>query len=137
MIVQKSHFVLTTDAGGSVSQTLEEATGLGFSGFLLAIYYTPVTPYDATVDFSFTVPQVDLWVELNVTAAKMVFPRFQAHDTAGVGITRNSAGTPFRVPYLLVEEGITASITNGGNTKSGSFDILIAKDLDGIQEFGL
>lgn len=110
----------------------------GFDGFLIAIGYSASgTPYDATVDFSFTVPGLDLWVENNITSSRVKYPRFQAHSTDGSLITRNANATPFRQPYLLIDEPITVSITNGGNTKSGNIHILIGKHLDGAQEMGL
>lgn len=122
MYAERQAVTATTDADGNATAYTEAVTG----AIHTAIYTK--TDYAAGVDFTITgeVTGQTVWTESNVNASKTVCPRQATHDTAGVASLYAAAGEPVEAPVVLVNERIKIAIAQGGDTKSGAFQFIIA-----------
>jgi len=121
MSYAQSHIVeATTATGGAVSAFTPVVTGR-----VSAIIYTRPTgaPYASTADFTVTTEDSgqNVWVEANVNASTTVNPVI-ASNIAGTG----AASSLTESPIYAASERIKISIADGGNTKTGSFTVIIA-----------
>ena len=118
--LQKYAVKVTTAADGSATAYFERITGL-----IHEISYVK-TDFAAGVDFTITTETggKTVWTESNVNASATRMPRQPAHSTAGVAATYD--GT---VPVLdkigVVAERIKVVIAQGGDTKTGTFYLLV------------
>ena len=127
--------LVTTSGGGSVDQLVG---GLSdpyiFTGFLYGISYVKdlVNPYTDGVDFNINVTDntFRVWVETNVNASKVVYPRGDAHDQAGDPVYVNSSAEAEQRLHPLINDTITITITSGGASKVGSFYIFVLDHFD-------
>lgn len=114
------------------SVTIETATGGGATGFtpvvkgrVANIIYTAATgsPYASTADFTISAEGsgIGLWTESNVTASKTVSPSQPAHDQVGA-----TTADPARHPIFVANERVKIVIAQGGNTKAGTFEVVVA-----------
>lgn len=103
--------------------------GTGFTnvvtGRLLNIIYTK-GDYEDGVDFWITADGsgIPLWNEDDVNASKIVSPRQATHDTAGV--EQDTAGDVALGDIYLASERISIEVEDAGDSKTGTFDIIIA-----------
>lgn len=120
---QRHTVSVTTATGGGAEAHTPVVTGR-----VANIVYTAdgSTPFDATADFTITAEEtgIGLWTESNVTASKTVAPMQGANDQAGA--TLNTAGDVQSAPIYVANERVKIVIAQGGNTRSGSFDVVIA-----------
>lgn len=120
MFLEKHTVSLTTDASG-------DATGYtpAVNGRIMSIIYTK-TDYATGVDFSVTSETTGqtIWAEDDVDASKTVAPRQATHDTAGAASLYAAAGEPVEDHICVADERIKFVISNGGDTKTGSFVVI-------------
>ena len=118
---------LVTDASG-------DATGFTnvVKGLIHSIQYVK-TDYDNGVDFTITgeVTTQQVWVESNVNAAKTVAPSIPTHDEIGVASLYAAAGEPVERPIAIVEERLKFVIAQGGNVKTGAFQVVVDGSVQG------
>lgn len=120
MNLQTKNVTLTTDASGNASVDTAPVKGRIFS-----VIYNKDDFADG-VDFNLSTKNTNqnVWVENDVNAAKSVSPRQPLHDTSGAGSLYASGGEPVEGHIYAVDEPITITVANGGDTKSGSFTII-------------
>jgi hypothetical protein len=116
---------LTTAADGS-------ATGYSpfLSGRIAALHYVKdggANPFANGVDFTITAEATGetLWAENDVNASASRYPRVGTHSTAGVAALYASAGTAVNDLIRLSRDRVKIVIASGGNTKVGSFRIIV------------
>jgi hypothetical protein len=112
---------LTTDASGDAIGYTANVTGR-----IHSIKYTK-DDFADTVDFTITTEATaqNAWVQENVTATATVAPRQATHSTAGVASLYAAAGEPVETPVVAVNERIKIVVANGGDAKSGTFDVIV------------
>lgn len=112
---------VVTAANGSATVTIGPITGR-----LVSIGYVKTDFVDG-VDFAVTTLQTlqNLWTQSNVNASVQVAPRQKTHDNAGAEALYAAGGTNVRDHYILVDDYIQIAVTNGGDTKTGRFDIVV------------
>jgi len=114
----------------NVVVTTGTATGTGYTpvvnGFVLAIVYTK-DDFASGVDFTITgeTSGINIWTQNNVNATVTVYPRNATCDTAGVASLYAVAGEPVEDRIPVAQERIKIAIAEGGNGKSGTFDLYI------------
>lgn len=116
---------VTTDASGDGSASSEKL----FAGPLLTIIYTPddtspfATGFDVTVVTAVT--GQTLWTGTDVgTSAVTVNPRQPTHDSTGAASLFAGSGEPIEDYFYLTQEGVTVTVAEGGNAKTGTFRII-------------
>lgn len=119
--IQRHKIDVTTAADGSAT-----AYSPALTGNLSQIRYVK-TDFAAGVDFVITaeVTGETLWSELDVNADKTIAPRQATHSTAGVAALYAAAGTAVLDKIGLAEDRVKIVIAAGGNTKTGTFHIII------------
>lgn len=120
MYAERHTVTLTTDANGAATGFTPVVTGR-----VLGIRYVK-DDFANGVDFTITAEATgeNLWIEENVNASKSVYPRAQVHDLAGVGRTYDGTRTVGE-PVTIANDRVKIAIAQGGNTKSGTFHVLI------------
>lgn len=120
MAYAETHTVsITTDASGD---------GTGYTpvlnGKIINIIYTK-DDYAVDVDFAITAEGsgLDIWTENDVNATKTVSPKQPTHTQAGV--ENDSAGDVLLEDIYLTNERVKIVVSNGGNTKSGTFKVIV------------
>ena len=113
---------VTTDASGN---STDYTTNI-VNGRILSVKYTK-TDFADTVDFTITTEGTaqNVWVEANVTDTKTVAPRQATHSTSGVASLYAGSGEPVEDCVVAVNERIKIVVAAGGDTKSGTFDIIV------------
>lgn len=121
MHVQRHTVTVTTDAAGAATAY---TSGL-VNGRIFSIKYTKST-FDNGVDFTITTEDTaqNLWVESDVNATATRAPRQPTHDSVGAASLYASGGEPVEGYICAASERIKIVIAQGGNTKTGTFDIL-------------
>ncbi len=120
--IQKYEVVLVTAADG---------TAEGFTpvvcGFIEHIHYTKVD-FAAGVDISIVGEDADeaYWVEADVNASTSKSPRHPTHDVAGAVLKYAPAGANVESSIPICRERIKVSVAQGGDTKTGTFEIYIS-----------
>lgn len=117
---------VTTDADGDGSA----GTAGTFSGPVRTIVYTPddtspfATGFDVTVVAAAT--GQTLWTGTNVgTSAVTVNPRQPVHDSTGAASLYAGGGEAVEDYFYLANEAITITVAEGGDTKTGTFRIVV------------
>lgn len=132
MHTERHAITITTAAGGGATASLPEpgaAPGVGpgrsLTGRILTLIYAKDDFADG-VDFTITVESTGetVWTEENVNASKTVVPGQPTHSTAGVVATYDATRVVF-APIVLANDRIEIVIANGGDTKSGTFTVVI------------
>lgn len=111
--------VVTTDANGdSTDYTCYIA------GHVCQIRYVK-TDFAAGVDVAITnnLTGQNIWTEANVDATKTVAPRQATHGEDGVPLEYTSNGETVESHITLGDERIKVVVSNGGDTKTGTFYI--------------
>ena len=111
--VQKVKATLTTDASGDATNT-----DFGpFRGYLDKIIYTKV---DFATGVDFTITEVNsgetIWTQNNQDASIIKRPGDLVQDTAGADTTQYDR--------MWIEGDISVVVASGGNTKTGTFEIV-------------
>lgn len=121
MYIERHRLTITTDASGDATAYSPTVTGR-----VLAIVYTK-TDYDNTADFTISAEATaeTIWQESNVNASAVRAPRQPTHDTVGAASLYAAAGEPVEDFIYLANDRVKFVIAQGGNTKSGQFDLLI------------
>lgn len=118
MGIKRAIVSATTDSGGAATVYSNPITGE-----ILAIRY--IKPgagnYADTVDFTITGRDSGqgLWTEQDVTASAARYPRSPIH-----AVGDGSAISGGYTPVVFVDEQVQIAIANGGDTKTGSFEIV-------------
>lgn len=106
---------VTTDASGNATEYSE-----AHNGRIVRIEYNK-TNFDNGVDFTITLEKdatVGVWTESNVNADKTVHPTVLVQDNVGVDHTSRDFA-------WLCNERLKVVVASGGNTKTGSFDLIV------------
>jgi hypothetical protein len=122
MYAERHVVTLTTDSNG-------DATGFTpvVRGRVAAIHYVKADFADG-VDVTVTAVQTGetIWSEANVNASAVRAPRQAAHKTDGAAALYAAAGEPVLEPIVLAEDLVKIVVANGGDTKTGTFHVVIA-----------
>lgn len=120
-MIRKFQVDITTAADGSAT-----AYSPYLSGYLHQIQYVK-TDFADGVDFTITAEATGetLWTESNVNAAVIKAPRQATHSTAGVAALYAAGGTAVNDRIALSRDRVKIAIASGGDTKTGSFTILV------------
>lgn len=111
----------TTDASGDATEYSDTI----HHGEILAVIYTKDDFADG-VDFDISLEDTEqeLWDEDDVNASATRYPRVQVHDTTGTALTLDGTRIAYtRIP--VYRERVKVVIANGGDTKSGTFLVLV------------
>jgi hypothetical protein len=119
---QPYKLTVTTDASGNATAYVptDAEGGPIVNGKVISVQYTKIDFAD-TVDFTITGEDSGegIWTESNVTASKIVRPTVLVQDQLGVDTASN------RDYVFLANERIKIVIAQGGDTKSGTFRIIV------------
>lgn len=126
--MKRHKVVVITAADGS-------ATGYTpvISGEIMQVEYVKDTAsaganaYADTVDFAITGEDtgVGIWTEANITASAVRAPRQPTHTQAGAAALYAAGGVGVNAPIAIARDRVKIAITNGGNTKTGTFHVLV------------
>lgn len=96
------------------------------SGKVHSIHYLK-TDFADGVDFTITAEATgeQIWVESNVNAATVRYPRAPTHSSAGVASLYAASGTAVQAAPAVANDRIKIVIAQGGNAKSGAFHFLV------------
>lgn len=121
MAIRKFRVPVTTASDGSAT-----AYSPYLSGLIHSIQYVK-TDFADGVDFTITVDGTGetIWTESNVNAAVVKAPRQATHTTAGVASLYASGGTAVQERVAVSRDRVKIVIAQGGDTKSGVFNILV------------
>ena len=113
---------VTTIADGSATAYSEVITGR-----IHSMTYTK-TDFTDGVDFTITLEATGqtVWTQSNVNATATVAPRIATTDTAGVASLYAAAGEPVEDYLVAAEDRVKIVIAAGGDTKTGTFTIIVA-----------
>ena len=104
-------------------------TDVGVTGALRSIQYVKAgaANYADGVDFAITSETTGqgLWTEANVNASAIRCPRQATHDSVGVALLYAGGGAAVTDFIYLAGERVKISITNAGDTKTGTFYITV------------
>lgn len=111
--------------------TASNGTGTGYTpvvtGKILGVIYTKASSdaYAVGVDFDITAEDSGLiiWDEDSVDSSKTVSPRQATHDVNGV--EQSTAGDVNLDFIYLAQDRVKIEIVNGGDTKTGSFKVIV------------
>lgn len=112
--------IITATGGGATGYTPP------ITGSINEIIYTAATAASAlasTADFTVTVERDGrgLWAESNITASKAVRPR--RAPTSVLGATASTA--PINEPVMVANDRVKIVVAQGGNTKQGTFSVIV------------
>lgn len=111
---------VTTATGGGVTAYSPVVTGR-----IAAIRYIKdgTAPLASTSDFTITTESTaqNLWVDTNINATENVYPVI-AGNIGGTG----AASSLVEVPVFAALERVKIVVAQGGNTKVGSFVVVVA-----------
>jgi hypothetical protein len=111
---------VTTDSGGAATVYFDAANKV-----IHAIRYVAdgSTPYDNTVDFTFTgeTTGMNVLTIANVSASATYYPVAAANKAAD-----GSASTLTERPVILANERLKLVLAQGGNAKVGAFHVIYA-----------
>lgn len=112
---------VTTDASGDATVY----TSKPVNGRIFTVKYSK-TDFADGVDFTITTETTgqNVWVQENVNASALVCPRQPTHDYAGNASLYASGGEPVEDYIIAANERIKIVIAAGGDTKSGTFEII-------------
>jgi hypothetical protein len=112
---------VTTAADGSAT-----AYSPRVSGKVHSIHYLKTDFVDG-VDFTVTAEATgeQLWVENNVNAGTVRYPRAATHSAAGVAALYATGGTAVQAVPAVANDRVKIVIAQGGNVKTGAFHILV------------
>lgn len=110
---------VTTDGSGNATAYSSPITGL-----LHAIRYKKASSgnFSDGVDFAIVGRDTSqgIWTETNVNASALRYPRAANH-----GVGDGAALTGIYDKILLMDEQVQIGIASGGDTKSGTFELIV------------
>lgn len=117
----------------TVTTGASDGKGSGFTpvvnGRILNIIYTKASSgnYADTVDFVVTTEDtaITIWDQDNVTATATVAPRQATHSTAGTASLYAADGAAVNDFIYVANERIKIAVENGGNSKTGTFTVIV------------
>jgi len=119
--VKRVSVTVTTDAAGAATGYTEAVNGV-----VSAIEYTKV---DFDNGSTMTVSQdrsgETIWTEANVNASAIRRPRAATHSTAGAAALYAAGGVAVNDKIAVVDSRIKVVIASGGNTKTGTFTVVL------------
>jgi hypothetical protein len=117
MNAQRLRVTPVTDASGNATYYSEN-----FSGRVHSLSYLKVDFADG-VDFTITLERTgqSVWTDTNINATETVYPV----AAANLGTT-GGASTLSEVPIIAANDRLKIVIVQGGNVKSGNFDLVVA-----------
>lgn len=122
MFAQRHEVTITTNSSGS---------GVGYTslvtGKLSQIRYVK-SDYADGVDFNITAEATGetLWAEEDVNASVTKAPRQATHATDGTEALYEEEGAAVLDDIMLANDRIKIAVTNGGDTRTGTFHVIIA-----------
>lgn len=115
---------VTTDGSGNAV-----AYSPRTSGRVHSIHYVKPASggYTDGVDFTITADRTgeQIWVENNVNASTVRYPRTATHSPAGVASLFAADGTAVQDKIGLANERVKIALAQGGAAKTGAFHILV------------
>lgn len=119
--IQRFTVPVTTIADGSATAYSPDITGK-----IVQIAYVK-TDFAAGVDFTITAETTGetIWTQVDVNATVTVAPRQAVHSTAGVAALYAAGGSAVLEPICVASERIKIVIAQGGDTKTGTFHIIV------------
>lgn len=120
-MIYRDSVTVTTASDG----TATAYSGRTFNGRIVAIRYIK-TDFANGVDFTITTETTmqTVWTQSDVNASVMKYPATTMHLTTGADATHN--GTHVVVtPIAICNERIKIDIAQGGDTKTGTFDLIV------------
>jgi len=113
---------ITTDTNGDGTGYTPVVTGQ-----IVQITYTK-TDYAAGVDFDVTgeASGVVIWDQDNVNATATVAPRQATHTTLGAAALYAAGGTAVLDGVYVANERVKIVVASGGDTKVGTFHVVVA-----------
>lgn len=123
--IQRHVVTIETNSDGDATGYVP-ASGV-LTGKICSIRYVK-DDYDSGVDFVITSEQTGetIWSQQNVNANATVAPRQATHSTAGVAATYDGVGSKaVNAPICLSEDRVKIVIDEGGDTKSGTFHVVL------------
>lgn len=117
MFAQRLRIAVTTAADGSATAY----SPAGITGRIHAIVYTKGDFADG-VDFTITLEATgeSLWTDTDVNASETVYP-VRAANLGGTG----AASSLTEVPVIAANDRVKIQIAQGGNAKSGVFQLVV------------
>ena len=121
MALRRFNVAVTTASDGTATAYTPYLSGYGHQ-----LQYVK-TDFADGVDFTITAEATGetIWAESNVNAAAIRAPRQATHSTAGVAALYASGGTAVNDRLAVSRDRIKIVIAQGGNVKTGAFNILI------------
>lgn len=121
MQVQRLTVPLTTDSSGAATGYTDTVTGR-----VLSIHYTKTDfANGSTMTVSSEATGETIWTEANVNASAVRRPRLPTHGSDGSAALYAATGTAVNDYAAVANDRIKIVIANGGNVKTGSFDVVI------------
>lgn len=119
--VERHAVSVTTDASGNATAYSPVLTGK-----INSITYAK-TDFTDGVDFTITGEATGqtIWTESNVNASKTVAPRQPTHGQDGTASLYAAGGEPVEDKIALANDRVKIVIAQGGNTKSGTFYVIV------------
>ncbi len=119
--IQRLPVVVTTNAAGAA-----EVFSPVITGRLSQIRYVKTDFADgSTITITSEATGETLWTESNVNASTTRAPRQPTHTTAGAASLYASGGAAVNDMIALALDRIKIVITSGGDTKTGTFHIVL------------
>lgn len=121
MYAERHVVTLTTDGSGAATGYTPVITGRIFT-----VRYIK-DDYATGVDFTITLESTGetVWAQNDVNASVTVAPRQATHSTAGVASLYAETGEPVEDYIVAVQDRVKIVIANGGDTKSGTFHVVV------------
>lgn len=119
--VKRVSVTVTTDAAGAATGFTEVVNGV-----VSAIEYTKVD-FDngSTITVSQDRSGETIWSESSVNASAIRRPRAATHSTAGAAALYAAGGAAVNDKIAVVDSRIKVVIASGGNTKTGTFTVVL------------
>lgn len=127
MAITRAQISVTTDASGDVTAY----TGINVNGRVLQVQYTPdgTSPLDTGADIVLTgrTTALPILTKANIGTSKVSWaPRQPTHAVAdGSAALYAAAGAAVNDALVVADEELKLVVAQGGNTKSGVFDIWV------------
>jgi hypothetical protein len=120
-MLRRFNVPVTTDASGNAT-----AYSPYISGYINSIQYVK-TDFADGVDFTITSEATGqtIWTESDVNAAVTKATRQPTYTSAGVASLYASGGVAVNDKIALARDRVKIQIAQGGNTKSGAFNIIV------------
>ena len=126
MFAERDIVSITTSAGGGAEGFTRPLTGK-----ISSIHYTKGGAADdllSATDINITNETTGdaIWAEDNsVSVTRTIAPKMSSYGVDGIVALYAASGTGVLTDIVLVDDRVKIEATNGGNTKSGTFHVVI------------